>query len=127
VVTQQRVLEMRTVVRGIEVSRSVQDYAIRLLQSTHPDQPTASEMVKKYVRYGASPRAAQAMLLGAKVRALLDPEEPRGRVSKEDVAATCRQAMRHRIILSFEGEAEGIKPDQVLDDILKRIPKDVAD
>ena len=75
-------------------------------------------MVKQYVRFGASPRAAQAMLLGAKVRALLDGDDPRGHASKDDVVATCKQAMRHRIILNFEGEAEGVKPDQVLDDVL---------
>ncbi len=122
-----RLEEMRTVVRRVEVGRSVQDYAVRLLQATHADQPSATDMVKKYVRYGASPRAAQAMLLGAKVRALLDAGEARGRASKEDVEATCKQAMRHRIILNFEGEAEGVTTDQVLDDVIRRIPKDTAD
>jgi MoxR-like ATPase len=126
-VSRARVLEMRKVVRRVEVARHVQDYAIRLLQATHPDQPTAPEMVRQYVRYGASPRAAQAMLLGAKVRALLDADESRGHASKEDVAATCKPSMRHRIILNFEGEAEGIKPDEVLDEILEKVPRDVAD
>jgi MoxR-like ATPase len=126
-VSRARVLEMRKVVRRVEVAHHVQDYAIRLLQATHPDQPSAPEMVRQYVRYGASPRAAQAMLLGGKVRALLDAEESRGHASKEDVAATCKPAMRHRIILNFEGEAEGIKPDEVLDEVLEKVPRDVAD
>ena len=123
VVTRDRVLEMRAVVRRVEVARHVQDFAVRLLQATHGTEPSAPEMVRKYVRYGASPRAAQAMLLGAKVRALLDG---RFHVSGDDVAATCKQAMRHRVILSFEGEAEGVTTDRVLDDILERTPRSVA-
>jgi len=126
VLTQARVLEMRTVVRRVNVGRKAQDYAIRLLQATHRDNPLATKMVKKYVRYGASPRAAQAMLLGAKVRALLDSDEPRGHVSTDDVKATCKQAMRHRIILNFEGEAEGVHPDMVLEDVLEQIEPEMA-
>jgi MoxR-like ATPase len=122
--TKDRLMEMRHVVRNVAVARHVQDYAIRVLQATHPDHPSAPDMVKKYVRYGASPRAAQAMLLGAKVRALLDRDEVRSHASKDDVAYTCKAAMRHRIILSFEGEAEGVRPDQVLDDILANVPQD---
>ncbi len=125
VVTKERLLEMRQIVRRVEVAKHVQDYAIRLLQATHPDNPSAPEMVRRYVRYGASPRAAQAMLLGAKVRALLDADGPRGHVANEDIAATCKQAMRHRIILSFEGEAEGVQPDTVLDAVLKATEKSV--
>ena len=118
---------MRQVVRRVEVARHVQDYAIRLLQATHPDQRGSPPRVGQYVRFGASPRAAQAMLLGAKVRALLDRDDPRGHASKDDVAATCKAAMRHRLILNFEGEAEGIHPDEVLDEILEMVPRDVAD
>jgi MoxR-like ATPase len=127
VVTRERVMEMRKVVRRVNVGRKAQDYAIRLLQASHPDSGIATDKVRKYVRYGASPRAAQAMLLGAKVRALLDPEEPRGHVSTDDVKATCKAALRHRIILNFEGEAEGVRPDAVLDDVLDAIEPEMAD
>ncbi len=125
VVTGERVLEMRKVVRRVEVARHVQDYAIRLLQATHPSERGTPEIVKQYVRFGASPRAAQAMLLGGKVRALFDRKDPRGHVSKEDIAATCKPAMRHRIILNFEGEAEGVSPDQILEEIIDSVPEDV--
>jgi MoxR-like ATPase len=127
VVTRERVMEMRKVVRRVNVGRKAQDYAIRLLQASHPDSGIATDKVRKYVRYGASPRAAQAMLLGAKVRALLDPEEPRGHVSTDDVKATCKAALRHRIILNFEGEAEGVRPDAVLDDVLDAIEPEMED
>jgi MoxR-like ATPase len=123
VVSRGRVLEMRAIVRRVEVASHVQDYAVRLLQASHPAEKSAPDSARKYVRYGGSPRAAQAMLLGAKVRALLDG---RFHVSTADVAATCKQAMRHRVILSFEGEADGVRTDDILDDILAHTPESVA-
>jgi MoxR-like ATPase len=114
-----RLLELRSLVREVPVARPVQDFAVRVLLATHPEEapgrPPAPPLVKKYVRYGASPRGAQACLLGAKIKALLDG---RFAVSTGDLRAVVKPALRHRIILNFEGEAEGIDPDRVIESIL---------
>ncbi len=107
-------------VREVVVAPHVKDYAVRLVLSTHPQGEFAAEMTNKYVRYGASPRGAQSMVLAGKVMALVDG---RYNVSFEDVARAVLPSMRHRLILNFEGEAEGISPDDVLRDILKSIPR----
>jgi MoxR-like ATPase len=111
-----RILEMRALARDVAVARHVSDYAIRILEATHPDRPTAPDLVKRFVRFGASPRGAQATLLAAKIQALVDG---RFAVSTDDVRKVVRPALRHRIILSFEGEAEGVKTDAILDRILE--------
>ena len=110
-----RVLAMREVVREIAVPRSVQDYALRLLEATHPERAVDLPRIKRFVRYGASPRGAQALLLGAKVRAVF---AGRFSCSVEDVRAVLHPALRHRLIRSFEGEAEGITTDALLDELL---------
>jgi MoxR-like ATPase len=119
VVTREQVLQMQALVRRVPVARHVQDYAIRVLLATHPTGEEAPELVKRFVRTGASPRGAQAMLLGAKVRALFDG---RFAASIDDVKATALAALRHRVLLSFEGEAEGIAPDRVIEEIIKKLP-----
>src|SRR5690606_40073527 len=96
---------------------------IRVLQATHPEQEEATEKVRRFVRTGASPRGAQAMLLASKIRALLDG---RFAPSVDDVRASSVPALRHRILLNFEGEAEGINTDAVIDEILDRIPESKA-
>ena len=106
------ILEMQQLVRQVPVARHVQDYAIRVLQATHPDGPDAPDLAKRFVRYGSSPRGAQAMLLAAKIRALFDG---RFAASVDDVRGAAHPALRHRVLLNFEGEAEGIKTDQVID------------
>jgi MoxR-like ATPase len=113
-----RVLEMRTLVREVAVARHVQDYAIRLVEATHP-RPGAPEAVRRYVKFGASPRGAQALLLAAKIQAVF---EGRFAVSTDDVRAVAKPALRHRMIPSFEGEAEGVRTDRVLDDLLAQVP-----
>jgi MoxR-like ATPase len=120
-VNRERILEMREVVRQVPVSRMVQDYAIRILQATHPDRPEAPELSRKFVRYGASPRGAQALLLGAKILALLDG---RFAASSKDIRQVAGSALRHRIILNFEGEAEGVATDQIIDEILAKLPEE---
>jgi MoxR-like ATPase len=119
VVTREQILQMQGLVRRVPVARHVQDYAIRVLQATHPSAEEAPELVKRFVRTGASPRGAQAMLLGAKVRALFDG---RFAASIDDVKATALAALRHRVLLSFEGEAEGVAADRVINEILKKLP-----
>jgi len=114
-----RILKMQALVREVPVANHVQDYAVRLLQSTHPS-PQALDAVKRFVRFGASPRGAQAMLLAAKIRALFDG---RFAPSVDDVKASALPALRHRVLLNFEGEAEGVKTDDVLNAILKSLPE----
>jgi len=120
VVSRDRILQMGDVVRQVPVARSVQDYAIRILQSTHPDRGESPETTRKFVRYGASPRGAQALLLGAKLLALLDG---RFAASCADIRRMAPPALRHRIILNFEGEAEGVSTDKVIAEILERLPE----
>jgi MoxR-like ATPase len=114
------VLEMRRVVRAVAVARHVQDYAVRLLEATHRERPGASALVKRYVRFGASPRGAQACLVAAKTRALL---AGRLHVAIDDIRQVAKPALRHRLILNFEGEAEGVSADQVLDELLQTLPE----
>jgi MoxR-like ATPase len=99
------ILAMGRTLREIPVAKDVQDHLIRIVRNTHPENEKAPEKIKKYVRNGASPRAAQAMLLAARCKALLDS---RYHVSREDVDACAGPALCHRMILSFEGEADGI-------------------
>ncbi len=114
------ILGMQKLVRQVPVARHVQDYAIRVLQATHPEGPDCPDLTRRFVRFGASPRGAQAVLLAAKIRALF---EGRFAASVDDVRAVAHPALRHRILLNFEGEAEGVKTDQVIDDVLKAIPE----
>ncbi len=111
-----QIIAMRETVRGIPIAREVQDYAIHIAMATHPESEDAAPMTKNYVRYGASPRGAQALILAGKIYALLDG---RFHVSKQDVERAALAALRHRIILNFEGEAEGITTDQIISEILK--------
>ncbi len=116
-----RLLEMRELVRAIPVTESLTRYVVRLLRATHPDDGNAPDLVKRFVRFGGSPRGAQAMLLAARVRCCL-----RGGLSpsEEDVRAIAPSALRHRVILNFEGEAEGVDVDRCLEQVLSSVPSD---
>jgi MoxR-like ATPase len=118
VATRERLLELRQVIRDVAVPRHVQEYAVNLLEATHPGRSKGLAAVARFVRYGASPRGAQAMLLAAKTRAVFDG---RFSVSSDDLCAMVHPALRHRIIMSFEGEAEGVRADTVLDEILSAV------
>jgi MoxR-like ATPase len=120
VVTREEILLMQELVRKVPVARHVQDYAIRVVQATHQDGPDAPDLARRFVRFGASPRGAQAVLLASKIRALF---EGRFAASVDDVRAVSLPALRHRVLLNFEGEAEGIKTDQVISEILKALPE----
>jgi MoxR-like ATPase len=113
------VLALRDVVRQVPLVRDVQEHAVKLVLSTHPEDPGATPLAKKFVRYGASPRGAQALILAAKIYALLDE---RCHVAKADIAKGAHAALRHRIILNFEGEAEGRTSDEVIAEILRANP-----
>jgi len=117
--TSQEILGTQKLVRRIVIAPHVQEYAIRLSLASHPGGPYAVEATNKYVRWGASPRAVQALTLGAKLHALLDG---RFNASFSDVKKIYLPSMRHRVLLNFEGEAEGISTDNVLKEILENTP-----
>ncbi|HEX2766730.1 MAG TPA: MoxR family ATPase [Candidatus Limnocylindria bacterium] len=118
------VLDMQRLARDVPIASHVMAYAIRILRGTHPETEKVPDIVKQYVRYGASPRGAQAIVLGAKIHALLDG---RFNVSYGDVQAVAAPALRHRIILNFEGEAEGISTDSVVRAIIAETPTEPAE
>src|SRR5437899_3501834 len=120
VLNQDEVLEMRKTVRAVPIARPVQDYAIRITLATHPQPPYALPMTYKYVRDGSSPRGAQALVIGGKIRALL---KNRVHVSCDDVRAVAYGALRHRILLNFEGEAERVDTDTIIKRILDSTPE----
>ncbi|MGH2399580.1 MAG: AAA family ATPase, partial [bacterium] len=106
--------------REVEVATHVKEYAARLVRSTHPGDPRSADMTRRYVRYGASPRGVQALILAGKVRALV---AGRANVSFTDLKALALPSLRHRIILNFEGEAEGVDPDAVIANALEETPE----
>ena len=114
-------LQMGTLARQIAVASPVSHYVARLLLATHPDHPTAPDIVQRFVRFGASPRGAQAILLGAKVNALF---HGRYNVAYNDIEAVVYPALRHRLILNFEGEAEGVTTDGVVGAVLEEIVRE---
>ncbi|MEN1682223.1 MAG: AAA family ATPase, partial [Planctomycetota bacterium] len=114
------ILEHQKLVQEVVLAPHVQDYVARLILATHPDGKYAAPATNQYLRWGASPRGAQTVALAAKVAALLGG---RYNVSFEDVRRVYLPALRHRVILNFEAEAESIDPDQVLKEILKAVPE----
>ena len=115
------VIEMRKVARSVPISKPVQGYAIRLTLGTHPESPYATPLVRKYVRYGASPRAAQTIALASKIHAL---RRGHAFVSVDDVRAVALPALRHRILLNFEGEAEQVSTDTLVNELLAGVSAD---
>lgn len=113
--------ELQHLVQQVPVASHVKDYAVRLVLATHPNTETALGITDQFLRFGSSPRGAQTLLLGAKVRALT---EGRFNVSFADIAAVAVPALRHRLIVNFEAEAEGITTDHVLEKILAEVPRD---
>ena len=118
VLTARRVVEMQEVVRQATAAEAARRIAIRLTAASHPDADSAPEIVKRYVRSGASPRAAQAMVLAGKVRAIL---EGRSDATAADVRAAALPALRHRLALNYDGQAEAIAPDDVVAGLLDSI------
>ncbi len=112
------VLAMAALVRQVPAASPVADYAARLVLATHPNDPSAPEAVRRFVRYGASPRAAQALILGGKVTALL---AGRYNVALADLRAVALAALRHRVLLNFEAQAESVAPDDVVAEVVKSV------
>jgi MoxR-like ATPase len=111
-----QVLRFRELVREVPMVSHVRDLASTIILASHPGWERAPEVTRRFVRYGASPRGAQALVLGAKVRAL---SEGRANVSRDDLRAIAAPALRHRIILNFEGEAEGIDADRLIEQLIE--------
>jgi MoxR-like ATPase len=114
------VLRMTALARELPVATPVLRYAAHIVQNSHPDAPGSPPAVRRFVRYGASPRGVQALVLAGKIRALL---EGRLNVAFADVRAAAHPALRHRIILNFEADAEGVSSDQIIDAILAATPE----
>jgi MoxR-like ATPase len=119
----ERILELATLVRQIPVAPEVRRYAISVVMATHPDHDLAAPLTKQYVRYGSSPRGAQAIILAAKLRSILDG---RYHVARDDIKAVAPMALRHRLILNFEGQADGVATDAVIANVLKSAAAPVA-
>jgi len=109
---------MRHVARAVPIARPVQAYAIRLTLGTHPTSPYATPLVTRYVRYGASPRAAQALVLAGKIGAL---NRGHAFVSIDDIRAMALPALRHRLLLNFEGEADEVNTDTIVKELLAAV------
>jgi MoxR-like ATPase len=116
--------QWQRLIRDVILASHVQDYIVRLILATHPQGPFALPITNQYLRWGASPRGAQTLALAAKVRALL---EGRYNVSFEDVRRVYLPALRHRVILNFEAQAEGLDTDHVLLEILEKLPEKASD
>lgn len=116
----QTIIEMQKLVVEVPISTQVKDYAVRIVMATHPQSEFSSPMANQFLKFGSSPRGAQTLILAAKVRALV---MGRFNVSFEDIQAVAKPALRHRMILNFEAEAEDINPDIIIDEILKTTPK----
>ena len=113
-------LDLQKLVREVPVASHVKDYAVRLILATHPKTDTAAPVANQYLRFGSSPRGAQCLILAGKVRALT---QGRFNVSFDDIQAVTTAALRHRLILNFEAEAEGITTDMIIGQILKGVPR----
>lgn len=116
----ERVLEMSRLARRIPISDEVRRFAIHTIMGSHPEHELASPMTRQFVRYGSSPRGAQAVILAAKINAILDN---RYHVATADIRAVAANCLRHRILLNFEGQAEDVKTDSIVNDILNNVSK----
>jgi len=118
-----QIVGWQKLVRQVIIAPHVKDYAARIVLATHPEGEYAVEITNRYVRYGCSPRGVQALILAGKMRALL---AGRYNVSYEDIRESVLPSLRHRIILNFEGEAEGITSDDILTQVLDEVPREMA-
>jgi len=120
----EEILRMQAVARQVPIADHVKEYAARLVMSTHPDQAGSPKVTRDYVRFGASPRGGQSLVRAAKVNALI---EGRYNVSYEDIRHIAHAALRHRIILNFEADAEGVSTDTVLDELVIGVTPEEAE
>ncbi|MHC4223590.1 MAG: AAA family ATPase, partial [Planctomycetota bacterium] len=120
VLSGEQLLSLCTLAREAPIAEALTRYVARLVRATQPQSGQAAEAARKYLRYGAGVRGAQALVLAAKVSALV---AGRAHVSYEDLRTAARPALRHRLILNFEGEAEGIEADTIIEQVLSELPE----
>lgn len=120
VIERKELMEVMELASEIPIADVVVNYAISIVEATHPEQKGATEMVRKYVRYGASPRAAQSLVVGSKITALM---RNRANVDFQDIRDVALASLRHRLILNFEAEADGISSDYIIQDIIAKVPE----
>ena len=120
VLTGDSIREMQRFARTVPVPEHVKEYAARVILATHPETEHAPDTTRKFLRFGSSPRGCQTLISGAKVLAL---QSGRSNVSFADIRRVAAPALRHRIILNFEGEAEGITPDSIVESVLREVPE----
>jgi MoxR-like ATPase len=120
----EKIVAMQRLARGVPIAPHVTAFTARLLKATHPDSPLAPESVQRYVSYGASPRGMQAMILAGKIIALLDE---RFNVAYDDIRQAALPTLRHRLLLNFEAQAEGITSDAVIAELLETTPVEVQE
>ena len=118
VIGAESILEMKSLVKQVPIASHVKEYAIRLVLASHPENPQATEKIKEYVLFGASPRGVQSLILAGKVSALV---EGRFNVSLEDIRGNAKPTLRHRIALNIRGETEGIDVDQIVEEIVSNV------
>ncbi len=123
ILVKEQIIELQKLVRQVPVAGHVKDYAVRLVLATHPKSETAAPISNQYLRFGSSPRGGQTLMLAAKVRALI---QGRFNVSFDDIQAVAPAALRHRLILNFEAEAEGVTTDHIITQILQDVPRDAV-
>jgi MoxR-like ATPase len=114
-----RILHLRSVLERVVVSDPMRDYACRLVLATHPDSAFATERVKRFLRFGASPRAAQALIRAARVRAL---SQGRAHVSFQDVRYFAAEVLQHRALLNYDGQAENVSLRELIDEVIAKLP-----
>ena len=117
------ILQLQELAREVPIASHLLDYAARLVLATHPEEAAAPDLTRQFVRYGASPRGAQSMVLAAKIQALLDG---RYNVSGEDIRRVAPPALRHRLILNFDAEVKRATADDVIREVVRRVPEDRA-
>jgi len=117
-----RILHLRTVLDRVVVGDPMRDYACRLVLATHPDSQFAPERVKKYLRWGASPRAAQALIRAGRVRAL---SQGRPHVSFDDIRSFAHEVLQHRVLLNYDGQAENVSVKELIDECVTKLPTTV--
>jgi MoxR-like ATPase len=115
------IAEMQDLARTVPIASHVLVYAARLITATHPEGKDAPSITKQYVRYGASPRGMQALILAGKIMALLDG---RFNVAFADLKAAALPALRHRVVLNFEAQAEGVSPDEVVKGVIETVKEE---
>jgi MoxR-like ATPase len=119
VLTARQVLDIQQIVRKVPASEAVVRYAVEFVSATRPGHPKAPDFVRRYIRWGAGPRASQYLILGGKARSLLRGEYC---VDYSDVRAIAHEVLSHRIVTNFQAEADGVKPDDLVDRLLEAVP-----